>query len=302
MLNYRRSLSESVFVFLNTAFMVLLCAATLYPFIYLLAYSLNEGTDATRGGIYLFPRVFTLFNYKYVLNNGTMQSAYIITVGRTVLGTLLGLIVTGVTAYGVSFRSLPHRKIIMFYILIPMLFSGGLVPYYIQLARMGLINTFWVFVIPGLFSIWNMFVLMKFFMGIPESLRESAIIDGANELTVLWKIIVPVAMPAIAAIALFTAVGHWNDWFTGAFFVNNIKLIPVQTYLQRLLMADSLATITGNQEVNVEAVFRNSQVATMTLKALKTAAVMVGTLPVLCVYPFLQRYFVKGVLIGSIKG
>jgi putative aldouronate transport system permease protein len=302
MLNYRRSSSESIFVFLNTAFMVLLCAATLYPFIYILAYSLNEGTDATRGGIYLFPRTFTLFNYKYVLNNGTMQSAYLITVGRTVLGTLLGLMVTGVTAYGVSFRNLPHRKVIMFYILIPMLFSGGLVPYYIQLAKMGLINTFWVFVIPGLFNIWNMFVLMKFFTGIPESLRESAIIDGANELTVLWKIIVPVAMPAIAAIALFTAVGHWNDWFTGAFFVNNIKLIPVQTYLQRLLMADSLATITGNQEVNAEAVFRNSQVATMTLKALKTAAVMVGTLPILCVYPFLQRYFVKGVLIGSIKG
>jgi putative aldouronate transport system permease protein len=282
--------------------MVILCAITLYPFIYILAYSLNEGTDATRGGIYFFPRIFTLFNYKYVLNNGTMQSAYIITIGRTVLGTLLGLIVTGVTAYGVSFRNLPHRKIIMFYILIPMLFSGGLVPYYLQLASMHLINTFWVFVIPGLFNIWNMFVLMKFFMGIPESLRESAIIDGANELTVLWRIIVPVAMPVIAAIALFTAVGHWNDWFTGAFFVNNIKLIPVQTYLQRLLTANSLATITGNQEMNTEAMFRNSQVATMTLKSMKTAAVMVGTLPVLCVYPFLQRYFVKGILIGSIKG
>jgi putative aldouronate transport system permease protein len=282
--------------------MILLCTATIYPFIYILAYSLNEGTDAVRGGIYLFPRKFTLFNYKYVLNNGTMQSAYIVTVGRTVLGTLLGLVVTGLTAYGISFRNLPYRKTIMFYMLIPMLFSGGLVPYYIQLANMRLINTFWVFVIPGLFNIWNMFVLMKFFSGIPESLRESAIIDGANELTVLWKIIVPVSMPAIAAIALFTAVGHWNDWFTGAFFVNNMKLIPVSTYLQRLLMADSLATITGNQEANVEAMFRNSQVANMTLKALKTAAVMVGTLPVLCVYPFLQRYFVKGVLIGSIKG
>ncbi|MDR2135833.1 MAG: carbohydrate ABC transporter permease [Treponema sp.] len=302
MLKYRRSPSESIFVALNTAFMILLCAATRYPFIYILAYSLNEGSDATRGGIYLFPRKFTLFNYKYVLNNGTMQSAYIITIGRTVLGTLLGLVVTGITAYGVSFRNLPYRKTVMFYMLIPMLFSGGLVPYYIQLANMRLINTFWVFVIPGLFNIWNMFVLMKFFSGIPESLRESAIIDGANELTVLWKIIVPVAMPAIAAIALFTAVGHWNDWFTGAFFVNNIKLIPVSTYLQRLLMADSLATITGNQEMGAEEVFRNSQVATMTLKALKTAAVMVGTLPILCVYPFLQRYFVKGVLIGSIKG
>jgi putative aldouronate transport system permease protein len=190
----------------------------------------------------------------------------------------------------------------MFYILIPMLFSGGLVPYYIQLSKLRLINSFWVFVIPSMFGIWNMFVLMKFFMGIPESLRESAIIDGANELAVLWKIIVPVSMPVIAAIALFTAVWHWNEWFTGAFFVNNTKLIPVQTYLQRLLMADSLGTITGNQEANMEAVIRASQVADLTLKSLKTAAVMVGTLPVLCVYPFLQRYFVKGVLVGSIKG
>ncbi|MDR2419701.1 MAG: carbohydrate ABC transporter permease [Treponema sp.] len=298
----RKSLPEQVFIVCNSLFMVLLCAITLYPFIYVLAYSLNEGTDAVQGGIYLFPRKFTLFNYQYVLNNGTMQSAYMISVGRTVLGTILGLIVTSVTAYAVSFRNLPGRKGIMFYLLIPMLFSGGLVPYYIQLANMRLVNTFWVYVIPSLFSIWNMFVLMKFFMGIPESLRESAILDGANELVVLWKIIVPVAMPSIAAIALFTAVGHWNDWFTGAFFVNNIKLIPVQTYLQRMLMADSLGTITGTQQGNSEAVFRASQVADMTLKSLKTAAVMVGTLPVLCVYPFLQRYFVKGMLVGSIKG
>jgi putative aldouronate transport system permease protein len=302
MKGFRKSLPEKAFILFNTTFMVLLCAITIYPFIYVLAYSLNEGTDEVRGSIYLFPRKFTLFNYKYVLNNGTMQSAYVISVGRTVLGTILGLIVTGVTAYAVSFRNLPGRKGIMFFLLIPMLFSGGLVPYYIQLANMRLINTFWVYVIPGLFSIWNMFVLMRFFMGIPESLRESAILDGANEIVVLWKIIVPVAMPSIAAIALFTAVGHWNDWFTGAFFVNNMKLIPVQTYLQRLLMADSLGTITGNQEANSEAVFRASQVSDMTLKSLKTAAVMVGTLPVLCVYPFLQRYFVKGILIGSIKG
>jgi putative aldouronate transport system permease protein len=302
MKGFRKSIPEKVFVVFNTILMVTLCACTLYPFIYILAYSFNEGTDAIQGGIYFFPRKFTLFNYLYVLNNGTIQSAYIITIGRTVLGTILGLFVTGIMAYAVSFRNLPGRKHIMLYILIPMLFSGGLVPYYIQLSKLRLINSFWVFVIPGMFNIWNMFVLMKFFMGIPESLRESAILDGANEMVVLWKIIVPIAAPAIAAIALFTAVGHWNDWFTGAFFVNNIKLIPVQTYLQRLLMADSLGTIAGNQAANTEAVFRASQVSNMTLKSLKTAAVMVGTLPVLFVYPFLQRYFVKGVLVGSIKG
>jgi putative aldouronate transport system permease protein len=301
-MKYRKPLSEMVFIGLNTTFMVLLCMVTLYPFIYILAYSLNEGTDAIKGGIYFFPRKFTFFNYQYVLNNATMRDAYIITISRTVLGTILCLIVTGVTAYGVSFRTLPGRKGIMFYILIPMLFGGGLVPYYLQLVNLRLINTFWVYVIPGMFSIWNMFVLMKFFMGIPESLRESAIIDGANEIIVLWKIIVPVAMPAIAAISLFIAVGHWNNWFDGAFFVNRTKLIPVQTYLQRLLTAEALATIVGSQEMMSDEMFRNSQVATMTMKSLKTAAVMTGTLPILCAYPFLQRYFVKGMLIGSIKG
>jgi putative aldouronate transport system permease protein len=283
--------------------MLLLCAVTLYPFIYVLIYSLNEGQDAVRGGIYLWPRKFTLYNYRYVLTSGTVQQAYLITIGRTVIGTILSLIVTGVTAYGVSFKTLPYRRGIMFYILIPMLFSGGLIPYYIQLASMRLINTFWVYVIPSLFNIWNMFVLMKFFMALPESLRESAIIDGANELVVLWKIIIPVAMPSIAAIALFTAVGHWNDWYTGAFFVNSNKLIPLQTYLQRILSSDNIATLTsGSPAMAAEAALRNSDVLTMTLKSLKTAAVMIGTIPILCVYPFLQRYFVKGVMVGSIKG
>ncbi|AUS98710.1 ABC transporter permease [Clostridium thermosuccinogenes] len=295
------SMGEKIFQTFNTLLLTLLGISTLYPMIYILVVSLNEGQDSMKGGLFLWPRVFTLFNYQFVLGNGLIQNAYMITIGRTVLGTILGIALTAFVAYGLSFRNLPYKKFILFLMLIPMLFNGGLIPYYLQLNRLKLINTFWVYVIPGLFNIWNMFVMRRFFMDIPESLRESAIIDGANEVVVLFRIILPLSLPMLAALSLFTAVGHWNDWFSGAFYVNDNKLIPVQTYLQRLLSADSLSMIFGNNRMIGEAAFRQTQVSKMTVTSIKMAAVMIGTLPILCLYPFLQKYFIKGVLIGSIK-
>jgi putative aldouronate transport system permease protein len=294
-------MGEKIFQTFNTLLLTLLGISTLYPMIYILVVSLNEGQDSMKGGLFLWPRVFTLFNYQFVLGNGLIQNAYMITIGRTVLGTILGIALTAFVAYGLSFRNLPYKKFILFLMLIPMLFNGGLIPYYLQLNRLKLINTFWVYVIPGLFNIWNMFVMRRFFMDIPESLRESAIIDGANEVVVLFRIILPLSLPMLAALSLFTAVGHWNDWFSGAFYVNDNKLIPVQTYLQRLLSADSLSMIFGNNRMIGEAAFRQTQVSKMTVTSIKMAAVMIGTLPILCLYPFLQKYFIKGVLIGSIK-
>ncbi|MEG6611940.1 carbohydrate ABC transporter permease [Pseudoclostridium thermosuccinogenes] len=297
----KMSMGEKIFQTFNTLLLTLLGISTLYPMIYILVVSLNEGQDSMKGGLFLWPRVFTLFNYQFVLGNGLIQNAYMITIGRTVLGTILGIALTAFVAYGLSFRNLPYKKFILFLMLIPMLFNGGLIPYYLQLNRLKLINTFWVYVIPGLFNIWNMFVMRRFFMDIPESLRESAIIDGANEVVVLFRIILPLSLPMLAALSLFTAVGHWNDWFSGAFYVNDNKLIPVQTYLQRLLSADSLSMIFGNNRMIGEAAFRQTQVSKMTVTSIKMAAVMIGTLPILCLYPFLQKYFIKGVLIGSIK-
>lgn len=296
------STGEKIFKICNTVFMLLLCLTTLYPLYYIVIYSLNEGMDSMRGGLYLFPRVFTLFNYEYVLSNGVVARAYLITIARTVIGTFLGVAVTGLTAYGMSFRNLPGRKALMTVIIIPMLFSGGLIPYYIQLAQLKLVNTFWVYVIPGMFGIWNMFVMMKSFMGMPDSLRESAIIDGAGEPTILFRIVLPLSKATLAAIALFTAVGHWNDWYSGAFYVNSLDLMPIQTYLQRLFDADSLSMMSRNSSIVAEAAFRESQTSRMTVTAVKMAAVVIGTLPILCVYPFVQKHFVKGVLTGSVKG
>ncbi|MEO3947160.1 carbohydrate ABC transporter permease [Gorillibacterium sp. CAU 1737] len=279
----------------------LLCLSVLYPFAYMLAISLNEGADAAKGGVYLWPRAFTLINYEIVLGNSVIRHAYLITIARTIVGTIGGLLVTLLVAYGLSYKGLPFRGGILTYILITMLFNGGLVPFYIQLNNLGLLNTFWVFIFPGLFSVWNMFVMLKFMQGIPEALIESAELDGAGPVRVLWQIVVPLSKPMLAALGLFTAVGHWNDWFAGAFYVSRQSLIPVQTFLQQLLTAQDISVVLGSN-TNQEALARGSQMQNITLMSIKMAVVMVSALPILCVYPFLQKYFVKGVLVGSVKG
>lgn len=281
--------------------LALLCLSVLYPFLYMLAISLNEGADAAKGGVYIWPRSFTLINYEVVLGNEVIRHSYLITIGRTILGTIGGLFVTLLAAFGLSYKKLPLRGAILAYILITMLFNGGLVPFYIQLNNLGLLNTFWVFIIPGLFSAWNMFVMLKFIQGIPEALLESAELDGAGPLRILLRIVVPLSKPMLAALGLFTAVGHWNDWFAGAFYVTDQSLIPVQTFLQQLLSAQDLSAVLGSNS-NQEALARSSEMQNITLMSIKMAVVMVSALPILCVYPFLQKYFVKGVLIGSVKG
>jgi putative aldouronate transport system permease protein len=267
----------------------------------MLAISLNDGADAAKGGVYLWPRQFTWINYEIVLGNEVIRHSYLITIARTIVGTFLGLLVTLAAAFGLSYRMLPLRKAILTYVLITMLFNGGLVPYYIQLYNLGLVNTFWVYIIPNMFSVWNMFVMLKFIQGIPDAVVESAELDGANPVRILFQIIVPLSKPMLAALGLFTAVFHWNDWFAGAFYVTDQSLIPVQTFLQQMLNASDLSVIFGSN-TNQEALARGAQAKNVTLMSIKMAVVMVSALPILCVYPFLQKYFVKGVLIGSVKG
>lgn len=297
----KTSIQEKLGQVIIIGVLALLCLSVLYPFLYMLAISLNEGSDAAKGGIYIWPRAFTLLNYEIVLGNEVIRHAYLITIARTVIGTVTGLLVTLIAAYGLSYRLLPLRKVFLGYILITMLFNGGLVPFYIQLYNVGLVNTFWVYIIPGMFSAWNMFVMLKFIQGIPEALIESAELDGASPVRILFQIIVPLSKPMLAALGLFTAVGHWNDWFAGAFFVSSQSLIPVQTFLQQLLLASDLSAVLGSN-TNQEALARGSQMQNITLMSIKMAVVMVSAIPILCVYPFLQKYFVKGVLIGSVKG
>lgn len=297
----KRSKSEAVGQILIVALLTLLCFSVLYPFLYMLAISLNEGSDAAKGGVYLWPRKFTLANFHIVLGNAVIQHAYGITVLRTIVGTLTGMLVTLFAAFGLSYRGMPLRKVLLGFVLVTMLFNGGLVPFYIQLHHLSLLNSFWVYILPSAFSAWNMFVMLKFIQGIPEALVESAELDGAGPFRVLGTIIVPLSKPMLAAIGLFTGVMHWNDWFAGAFFVSSQSLIPVQTFLQQLLSAQDIASVLGSNN-NVEALARGTVLSNITLMSIKMATVMISAIPILCVYPFLQRYFVKGVLIGSVKG
>ncbi|GIP18743.1 sugar ABC transporter permease [Paenibacillus montaniterrae] len=297
----RMSFQEKLGQIVIISLLALLCLSVIYPFLYMMAVSLNEGTDAAKGGVYLWPRAFTWINYEIVLGNSVIRHAYLITILRTVVGTITGMLVTLIAAFGLSYRLLPMRKYLLGYVLVTMLFNGGLVPFYIQLHNLGLVNSFWVFIIPGMFSAWNMFVMLKFIQGIPEALIESAELDGASPVRILFQLIVPLSKPMLAALGLFTAVGHWNDWFAGAFYVTDQSLIPVQTFLQQLLSASDLSTVLGSNS-NQEALARGAQMQNITLMSIKMAVVMVSAIPILCVYPFLQKYFVKGVLIGSVKG
>lgn len=298
------SKGEKAFGVVNTIFLSILAFSTFYPFIYMTALALNEGLDSLKGGITFWPREFTWINIKTVVTNPLVQDAFFISIARTVIGTIGTVFITGICAYALSFKYLPYRKTFMVYFLIPMLFSGGLIPYYIQLRNLGLIDNFLVFIIPGLLNIWNLIVMRSFFENIPESLIEAAEIDGANPLTIFWKIVIPISMPMLAAISLFTAVAHWNSWFDGAYFVNEMNLKPLQTYLQNILMnADAAQNLRQGSAASMAS--SNAAVAaasrTITPMALKMAVVILGTLPVLIIYPLLQRYFVKGVLIGGVK-
>ncbi|WP_219834077.1 carbohydrate ABC transporter permease [Paenibacillus sp. R14(2021)] len=297
----KRSVSDQAGQFIIIALLLLLCFSVIYPFLYMLAISLNVGSDAAKGGVYLWPRQFTLYNFRIVLGNEIIRHAYWITAARTIAGTVIGLLVTLLAAFGLSYRALPMRNTLLGYVLITMLFSGGLIPFYIQLHDLSLLNSFWVYIVPSAFSAWNMFVMMKFIQGVPEALIESAEMDGAQPFRVLWSIILPLSKPMLAALGLFTGVMHWNDWFAGAFFVSKQSLIPVQTFLQQLLSAQDISAVLGSGN-NVESIARGTSLANVTLMSVKMATVMVSAIPILCVYPFLQRYFVKGVLIGSVKG
>lgn len=294
-----RTKSDVVFDVVNAVLLGLFAFLCVYPLWYILILSFNTGTDTMRGGIYFWPREFTLANYILCLKDDNILNAYLISILRTVVGTVTGVFVTGMVAYGISERKLPGRKFIMIYMMIPMLFSAGIIPNYLNMKNLGLINTFSVYILPGMFSIYNCIVMRTSFDGIPLELKESMRLDGANEFHILTRLVIPISKPTIAAISLFTAVGHWNDWFTGAYYVTNSKLVPLQTYLQNVMNRSMTNFETGIISLGGTDI---ANLATANSLSIKLAVVVITVLPILLIYPFLQKYFIKGVLIGSVKG
>ena len=274
--------------------MLFVFLVTVYPFWYAVVLSFNEGTDALRGGIYLWPRKITLDNYNAVLGIEYIPAAFLISVGRTLLGTVCCVLFTGLFAYACSHKKLMFRKFYITLMIITMYFSGGLIPKYVLFKALGLMNTFWVYIIPNLFASFNAIIMMNAFREIPDSLEEAAYLDGANDLKIFLRIILPISMPTMATMALYSGVWHWNSWSDSAFFVTNKSLKTLANVMINLInQSESAAQTMVGQMTR-----KNTTYTAMTLRP---AAMVICVIPVAVVYPFLQKYFVKGVMIGSVK-
>jgi putative aldouronate transport system permease protein len=285
---------DVAFRIFNTLFLTIFVIITLYPILNTLAISFNDGTDALRGGIHIVPRVFTTKNYQTVLQRQALKTGAFITVSRTVLGTVFALFANAVLAFIVSRKEFVFRKQLTVFWIITMYVNGGLIPTFLLYRKLNLTGTFWVYVIPGLVSAFNMLVIRTYMNGIPDSLEESAMLDGAGYTRIFWTIISPLCKPVYATVALFVAVYQWNSWFD-AMLYNRLR--PEYTTLQYELM--KLLSSVMNQNTNVESL-KNVQ-DTVTPTSVRAAATIITILPIVCLYPFLQRYFVTGLTLGSVK-
>lgn len=291
----KSSLGDKVFVVCNTIFLVSFVIITLYPVLNTVALSFNNGIDAVRGGIHLLPRVFTLQNYKTVLGQQNIITGAYISVARTVVGTILALAANALLAYVVSRKRFLFRSQLSLFWVITMYVSGGMIPTLILYRNLGLTGTFWVYVIPGMISVFNMLVLRTYMMGLPEGLEESAQIDGANDFTIFVRIISPLCKPVYATVALFVAVGQWNSWFDVMLYNRmNTKYTTLQYELMKLLSSVM-------QQGGSASSAGQGAAAAVTPVTVRAAATVVTMLPIICLYPFLQRYFVAGMTLGSVK-
>jgi putative aldouronate transport system permease protein len=279
--------------------LTLLAFMTFYPFWNALVISFNSGMDTAMGGVTFWPRSWTLENYGIVFNDARLLNAFFISVGRTVVGTASSILFTAIFAYGISKRELMGRKFYMILCIITMYFSGGLIPSFLLIRELGLMNSFWVFIIPSLISVWNMIIFRTFFQGLPAGLEESAKIDGSGNWGIFFSIVIPLSGPVMATLSLFTAVYHWNDWFGPSIYISNENLLPIQTMLKQILNSN----IVSDQMSQLDSAAQGqlAKMRTVTSKSLSMATMMVATIPIIMVYPFVQKYFVKGVLIGSLK-
>lgn len=293
------TLEDKVLTFIIYVLLTLLGFAAFYPFWNAAVISFNDGNDTLRGGVTFWPRAFTLENYTVVFKDKRLIDGFIISVLRTVIGTVLSILATAVFAYGMTKRELMGRKFYMIVCIITMYFSGGLIPTYLLIRELHLIDTFWVMIIPGIISVWNMIIFRTFFMGMPDGLDESARIDGCSHWGVFFRIILPLSGPVLATLSLFTAVYHWNDWFAPSIYITNLDLLPIQTKLQQILNSNIMKE--QMSQMDSAAASHLNQMKSVTTKSLSMATMMVATVPILLVYPFVQKYFVKGVMIGSLK-
>lgn len=285
---------KTAFDYIIIVLLLAVCFICVYPMWYIIVNSIAAPEVANRGASAWWPAKLSLEAYKVVFKNEYILSGFRITILRTVVATVTHVLFTSMIAYAMSRPGLIGKKIYMKIAMITMFFNGGLIPNFILMIKLNLYNNFWVYILPGMFTFYNMVIFMSFFKTIPEDLVESARLDGASEFRIYWSVILPNAKPVIATIGLFTAVYHWNDYYQGVVYVKDRTLEPLQTILYKLLAETSM---TAQQQQAMLALGGQTTSATV-----KFAAMVVGALPIICLYPFIQKHLVKGVMLGAIKG
>jgi putative aldouronate transport system permease protein len=287
------SLGERTFDIINSLMLILLCVAMLYPFLYIAFASFSSASLlVAHRGLLFMPLGFSLEAYKAVFDNPMIGIGYRNTILYVVAGTCINIVMTSLGAYVLSRRNLYFKNSIMFMIVITMFFHGGLIPSYLLVNNLGLLDTPWALLIPAAINTWNLIIMRTSFQAVPASLEESAKIDGANDIVILMRVVIPLSMPVIAVMILFYSVGHWNSWFSAMMYIRTRELNPLQVILREILITNS----NDNMLTDVGASDKF-----MITETIKYATVIIATIPILALYPFLQRYFVKGVMIGSLK-
>lgn len=276
-------------------FMALVIFLALYPIWYTVVVSFNNSEDTLRGGIYWLPRQFTFESYKMVFQDRSILNAFVVTILKTVIGTVVSVFFTAMVGYTFSKKHIMGNRVYTIIGTVTMFFGGGLIPTFILYKNIGLYDNFLVYILPAMFNFYNMIIFMSFFRELPAGLEESAKLDGANDFTIFIKLIFPLSMPVVATIALFNGVAQWNDYFTGVMYINDAAKQPIQTFLYRIIASASASKAVVSMPAGISVQQVSSQ-------SVRLATMVVTTLPIVCVYPFLQKYFVKGMLIGSIKG
>jgi putative aldouronate transport system permease protein len=297
----KKSLGFSIFNCFNMAFMVLACAIILYPYLHVLVVALNDNANTAYTGMMLFPRKPTLMNFRALLSDGAIWHSAGVTLSRLLVGVPLTIFINFTGSYALSKSYLPGRRAMVLLLMIPSYISAGLIPTYILYARLHLLNSFWVYVLPVGFWFFGFILLRTYMYTIPESLEESAKLDGANDFMILLRIYLPLSLPIIATLVLFSAVTHWNDWTTTLYFVTNYRGLSTLAFeLERVLREqDRVAKLI--QEAIVHGTIPPSA-SSGTSEGLRNAQIIITTLPIIAVYPFLQKYFIQGIMVGSVKG
>lgn len=285
----------AVFDGVNVLILLIFSVTIVFPFVHLLSISLSSSDAAIAGGLHLLPKNLTLINYRHVLESPFIWIGYRNTLIRAVAGTAIQLFATSLGAYVLSKPFYPHKTFWTFMIVFTMFFSGGLIPSYLLVQELKLFNTYWAMILPGLISAYNLVLMRNYFASISRDIEESCMIDGANQFVIFFRILLPISMPIVATIGLWLVVGHWNAWFDVLLYIRKEEMFVLQIVLRRIILEGTQQMLDMNPSVLTEGPKANPE-------SLKAAAIFVATVPILCAYPFIQKYFVKGIMVGSLKG